>query len=146
MFTRRSLIADPSLCRDPWAKDKNTLHDWNIGLSHKNRKAQLSPTLYYPVLGEPKSLLKAGEAITYTSRYHLGTGDWFQAIKHAAYDVYQLKSALALRQSKQSLTSRIQQMHHYLSDPQTSLWNIEEFQGRKIGAQSYLGGGRLLQQ
>lgn len=135
-----ALIPDPSLCRDPWANDKNSHHDWNIGLSHKNRKAQLSPTLYYPVLGEPKSLLKAGEEITYTSRYHLGTGDWFQAIKHAAYDVYQLKSALALRQSKQSLTSRIQQMHHYLTDPQTSLWNIEEFQGRKIGAQSYLGG------
>lgn len=135
-----ALIADPSLCRDPWAKDKNTLHDWNIGLSHKNRRAQLSPTLYYPVLGEPKSLLKAGEEITYTSRYHLGAGDWFQAIKHAAYDVYQLKSALALRQSKQSLTSRIQHMHHYLTDPKTSLWNIEEFQGRKIGAQSYLGG------
>jgi hypothetical protein len=135
-----ALIADPSLCRDPWANDKNTHHDWNIGLSHKNRKAKLSPTLYYPVLGEPRSLLKAGDAITFTSRFHLGTGDWFQAIKHAVYDVYQLKSALALRQSKQSLSSRIQQLHHYLTDPQTSLWNVEEFQGKKIGAQSYLGG------
>jgi hypothetical protein len=135
-----ALIADPSLCRNPWNNDKNTHHDWNIGLSHKNRKAKLSPTLYYPVLGEPRSLLKAGDAITFTSRFHLGTGDWFQAIKHAVYDVYQLKSALALRQSKQSLISRIQQMHHYLTDPQTSLWNVEEFQGKKIGAQSYLGG------
>ena len=31
-------------------------------------------------------------------------------------------------------------MHHYLTDPKTSLWNIEEFEGKKIGAQSYLGG------
>jgi hypothetical protein len=135
-----ALIVDPRLCRDPWAEDKNTHQDWNIGISHKNRRALLSPTQYYPVLGEPKSQLKAGEDISYTARYHLGTGGWFQAIQHAAYEVYQLKSALALRQSKQSLSSRIQQMHHYLTDPQTSMWNIEEFQGRKIGAQSYLGG------
>ncbi len=135
-----AVIADPTLCRDPWAKDKNTHQDWFIGLSHKNRKAQLSPTLYHPVLGEPQSALQEGAAVSHTARYNLSGGDWFKAINHAAYDVYQLKAGLALRQSQQSLTSRIQQMHHYLTDPKTSLWNIEEFQGLKIGAQSYLGG------
>ena len=135
-----SVIPDPAFCRDPWAKDKLTLHDWNIGISHKNRKAQLAPTLYYPILGEPKSDLKAGETVTFTFRYSLLGSDWFSMVNHAAYDIYQLKQTLELRQSKQSLTDRIQKMHHYLTNPKTSLWNIEEYKGLKIGAQSYLGG------
>jgi hypothetical protein len=135
-----SVIPEPGLARDPWANDKITQLDWNIGLSHMNRKAQLTPTLYYPVLGEPKSALKPGETITYTFRYSLTDGDWFKALNHTVYDIYQFKESLALRQSKQSLTDRIDKMHHYLTDPKTSLWNVEEFEGKKIGAQSYLGG------
>ncbi len=135
-----SVIPEPGLARDPWAVNKSTQTDWTIGLSHMNRKAQLSPTLYYPVLGEPKSSLHSGESISYTFRYSLTDGDWFKALKHAVYDIYRFKETLALRQSKQSLTNRIEKMHRYLTDPQTSLWNIEEFEGKKLGAQSYLGG------
>lgn len=135
-----SVIPEPGLARDPWANDKITQIDWNIGLSHMNRKAQLTPTLYYPVLGEPKSALKSGNAISYTFRYSLTDGDWFKALNHAVYDVYRFKESLALRQSKQSLTNRIQKMHHYLTDAKTSMWNMEEFEGMTIGAQSYLGG------
>ncbi|WP_080241296.1 glycoside hydrolase family protein [Spirosoma rigui] len=135
-----SVIPEPGLSRDPWAEDKSTQIDWEIGLSHMNRKAQLSPTLYYPVLGEPKSSLQPGQTISYTFRYSLTDGDWFKALNHAVYDVYQFRETLALRQSTQSLTDRISKMHHYLTDPKTSLWNIEEFEGKKLGAQSYLGG------
>ena len=135
-----SVIPDPSLGRDPWANDHSTQTDWSVGLSHKNRRADLSPTLYYPVLGESKSALKPGDVVRYTFRYSLITADWFAAINHAVYDVYRFGESLALRQSKQSLTSRVEQMHHYLTDPKTSLWNVEEFEGRRIGAQSYLGG------
>lgn len=135
-----SVIPDPGLARDPWAKDKITQTDWQLGLSHMNRKGQLSPTLYYPVLGEPKSELNAGEELSYSFRYSLIAGDWFQAIKHTANDIYKFHETLSLRQSKQALTDRIEKMHHYLTDPKTSLWNIEEFEGKQIGAQSYLGG------
>ncbi|GAB3010838.1 glycoside hydrolase family protein [Spirosoma pulveris] len=135
-----AVIPEPGLSRDPWAVDKSTQIDWEIGLSHMNRKAQLSPTLYYPVLGEPKSSLQPGESISYTFRYSLTDGDWFKTLNHAVYDIYQFRETLALRQSTQSLTERIQKMHHYLTDPKTSLWNIEEFDGKKLGAQSYLGG------
>ncbi|MBC7922803.1 MAG: glycerophosphoryl diester phosphodiesterase [Ferruginibacter sp.] len=135
-----SVIPDPALGRNPWASDHLTQTDWFIGLSHKNRRADLSPTLYYPVLGEPKSALKPGEVVRYTFRYSLTDGDWFAAINHAVYGVYRFRESLALRQSKQSLTRRVEQMQHYLTDPKTSLWNVEEFEGRKIGAQSYLGG------
>lgn len=135
-----AVIPEPGLARDPWAYDKITQTIWNIGLSHMNRKAQLSPTLYYPILGEPKSALKPGETLTYTFRYSLTDGDWFKTLNHAVYDIYRFKETLALRESKQSLTNRIEHMHHYLTDPKTSMWNIEEFDGQKIGAQSYLGG------
>ncbi|MBD2703143.1 glycerophosphoryl diester phosphodiesterase [Spirosoma sp. BT702] len=135
-----SVIPEPGLSRDPWANDKITQTDWQLGLSHMNRKAQLSPTLYYPVLGEEKSAMKAGETVSYTFRYSLTDGDWFKALNHAVYDVYKFKESLSIRQNKQSLTDRIQKMHHYLIDPKTSLWNVEEFDGKKIGAQSYLGG------
>ena len=135
-----SVIPEPGLARDPWAKDKFTQIDWFIGLSHMNRKAQLSPTLYYPVLGEDKSERNEGEEISYAFRYSLIADDWFKAVNHAAYDIYKFKETLPLRQSKQSLTSRIENMHHYLTDPKTSLWNIEEYKGKQIGAQSYLGG------
>ncbi len=135
-----AVIPDPGLARDPWATDHNTQTDWQIGLSHMNRRAGLSPTLYYPVLGESQSALKPGETIRYSFRYSLTHGDWFQTLNHAVYDVYRFGDGLALRQNKQSLTSRIRNMHHYLTDPKTSLWNIEEYEGQKIGAQSYLGG------
>lgn len=135
-----SAIPEPGLARDPWEKDKITQVQWNIGLSHKNRKSELTPTLYFPILGEPKSLLKEGDQVNYTFRYSLTNGDWFKALNHTVYDIYQFKESLALRKSKQSLTDRIEQMHHYLTDPATSMWNVEEFQNLKIGAQSYLGG------
>ena len=135
-----SVIPEPGLARDPWAKDKITQTDWFIGLSHMDRKSQLSPTLYYPVLGEEKSEREMSQDISYGFRYSLISGDWFQALNHAIYDVYQFKEGLALRQSTQSLSDRIEKMHHYLIDPKTSLWNIEEYKGKQIGAQSYLGG------
>jgi hypothetical protein len=135
-----SVIPEPGLARDPWAKDKITQTDWFIGLSHMNRKSQLTPTLYYPVLGEDKSEREAGEQISYAFRYSLIARDWFQALNHAIYDIYRFKDGLALRQSTQSLSDRVEKMHHYLTDPKTSLWNIEEYKGKQIGAQSYLGG------
>jgi hypothetical protein len=135
-----SVIPEPGLARDPWAKDKITQTDWHIGLSHMNRKAQLSPTLYYPVLGEYQSEMNTGEELSYSFRYSIIAGDWFEAVKHAANDIYKFHETLNLRQSGQSLTDRIEKMHHYLTDPKTSLWNIEEFEGKQIGAQSYLGG------
>ena len=135
-----AVIPEPGLARDPWLTDKITQTDWNLGLSHMNRRAQLSPTLYYPVLGEPKSALQPGQTVRYSFRYSLTDGDWFTALNHAVYDVYQFNESLAMRQSKQSLTSRVEQMHHYLTDPVTSLWNVEDYQGLKIGGQSYFGG------
>lgn len=135
-----SVIPEPGLSRDPWATDHSTQTDWQLGLSHRNRRAQLTPTLYYPVLGEPKSLLKPGGVIRYSFRYSLTDGNWFAALNHAVYDVYRFGESLALREARQSLSSRVMQMRRYLTDPVTSFWNVEDYQGLKIGGQSYLGG------
>ena len=135
-----SVIPEPGLARDPWEKDKITQVDWSLGLSHKNRRSELSPTIYYPVLGEPKSALKPGDKISFNFRYSVTDGDWFKALNHAVYDIYRFGESVAIRQSSQSLTSRIENMHTYLTDPVTSMWNVKEFNNMKIGAQSYLGG------
>ena len=64
-----SVVPEPGLARDPWAKDQITQIDWHLGISHMNRKAQLSPTLYYPVLGEEKSEMEAGQSVSFSVRY-----------------------------------------------------------------------------
>lgn len=135
-----AVIADPGLGRDPWEKDGITQTDWHIGLSHMNRKSQLSPTLYYPVLGEPQSRLEQGDQLSFHFRISLHDKDWFETLNHAAYDIYDFENGLKLRKNKQSLSSRVGTMHGYLTDPATSLWRVEEFEDKRIGAQAYLGG------
>ena len=133
-------IPDPGLGRDPWIKDKITHSDWNIGLSHMNRTGQLSPTIYYPILGRETSHLEPGVQISYALQLSITNTDWFEMLNHAVYDVYQFDAGLAQRKNKESLSSRVESMHDYLMDPVTSLWRVEDFEGKKIGAQSYLGG------
>lgn len=135
-----AIIANPDLGRDPWADDKNTHTDWNLGLSHKNRKSELTPTIYFPVLGEKGSELKSGESLKFGFRFSLSEKDWFETLNHVVYDVFEFKKGLELRKNKQSLSSRLNDMYGYLTDPVTSLWRVEEFENREIGAQAYNGG------
>jgi hypothetical protein len=135
-----AVIADPVLGRNPWEKDKMTHERWQLGLSHMNRKGQLSPTLYYPVLGQPLSKLSEGDQISFSFRFSLHDKDWFETLKHAVYDIYDFEERLKLRKNTQSLSTRVEMMHAYLTDPVTSLWRVEEFEGKQIGAQAYLGG------
>jgi hypothetical protein len=135
-----AIIANPDLGRDPWEDDKNTHTDWNLGLSHKNRKSELTPSIYFPVLGEKGSELKSGESVRFGFRFSLSEKDWFETLNHVVYDVFDFKKGLELRKNKQSLSSRLNDMYGYLTDPATSLWRVEDFENRKIGAQAYNGG------
>lgn len=135
-----AVIPAPGLARDPWQNDRRTHHDWHVGISHMNRKAQLSPTLYSPVLGEPHSRMKAGDTLQYEFRFSVRKGNWYDNLVHAIKDVYQFGDGLALRSNEQSLSDRIRKMHRYLTDTKTSMWQVEQFEGVRIGAQSYLGG------
>ncbi len=133
-------MPEPGYAFDPWASDHYTHGKWQVGVSHMSRKAALTPTVYYPILGQGGSLLATGDTLTFKFRYSLHHADWYETLKHVINGVYRFKEGLALRKNRQSLTSRVAAMHHYLTDPKTSMWNIESFQGLKIGGQSYLGG------
>jgi hypothetical protein len=135
-----AVIPDPSVGRNPWEKDKSSHTEWKVGLSLMNRKSQLSPTIYHPVLGEKGSYLKKGESTSFTFRYTLQVADWYEVFKHAVNDVYRFKDFLSLKQTAQSLTDRISAMHTYLMDAKTSMWKTEQYKGLTIGAQAYLGG------
>lgn len=135
-----AVIPAPGTGRDPWEKDEKTQRDWQLGLSLMNRKAQLTPTAYHPVLGEKGSLMKAGDTRTFTFRYTVQAADWFTVYKHAVNDVYDFENFLGLKQTQQSLTERVLAMHKYVVDDETSLWRKEEYQGVTLGAQAYLGG------
>ena len=135
-----ALISNPELGRDPWKKDQLTHYDWNVGLSHMNRNSELTPSLYYPVLGQYESERKKGESVEFGFRFSLSDRDWFETLNHAVYNVFEFEKGLRLRKNSQSLSSRLNDMFGYLTDPVTSLWRIENFEGVKIGAQAYLGG------
>ncbi|WP_257668898.1 glycoside hydrolase family 97 catalytic domain-containing protein [Parapedobacter tibetensis] len=133
-------VAEPGTGRDPWKSDKNTHDEWLLGLSLMNRKGQLSPTLYHPVLGEEKSWLEAGERISWKFRFSVQHADWFQVYKHVVNDVYGFDHFLSLKDPKESLTDRILHMRNYSVDDETSKWMLKEYQGDTLGAQAYLGG------
>ncbi|MBO9633044.1 MAG: glycerophosphoryl diester phosphodiesterase [Chitinophagaceae bacterium] len=135
-----AVIPDPGQGRDPWEKNEKTNSDWLLGLSVMNRKAELMPTVYHPVLGEKNSWLNAGDSLVFHFRYSIRASNWYPVLKHAIEDVYRFNDFLALKQTKQSLTSRLLGMHRYLVNDTLSKWRIDEYKGVKIGAQDYLGG------
>jgi hypothetical protein len=138
--TSYATIAAPGTGRDPWASDKKTLSDWQLGLSVMDRSAHLTPVLYHPVLGEKGSYLQAGETVSFSFRYTIQQAGWHKVFSHAAQDIYRFSDFLALKQTKRSLTDRIFAMQHYVASDSTSKWRVEDYKGIKIGAQDYLGG------
>jgi len=135
-----AVIPAPGMARDPWEQNANTHSVWTLGLSLMNRKAQLTPTAYHPVLGEKGSYLGQGEKVSFSFRYTLQRANWYTVYKHAVNKVYRFADFIGLKQTHQSLTSRILAMQQYLHNDSISMWRVEEFNNRKIGAQAYLGG------
>lgn len=136
------VIPDAGQDRNPYSDSKNE-HNilWKVALSHMNRKSELSPTAYHPVLGEDGSYVKKNETITFNLRYTLQNTDWYSVYKHAIYDVYQLKKTLKLKQTKQSLSERLLSLYEYVCNDSTSKWRVANFENNlKIGAQDYAGG------
>ncbi|MBP1541351.1 MAG: glycerophosphoryl diester phosphodiesterase [Prevotella sp.] len=135
-----AVIAEPGTGRDPWEFDKRTHQKWLLGLSLMNRQAELTPTLYHPVLGEEGSYLAKGQQLTFRCRYSLATDNWYERFTHIVNDVYRFSETLSLRQNKASLTSRLYRIYDYLLNDSTSMWRNADYQGLTIGAQDYLGG------
>lgn len=135
-----AVTAAPGTARDPWEGKAKTQTVWRLGLSLMNRKGELTPTLYHPVLGQEGSFLQRGQSATFSFRYTLQDAGWYQVYKHAVNDIYRFPDFLELKSTKRSLTDRILAMHRYVTNDSTSLWRTEDFNNMKIGAQAYLGG------
>jgi hypothetical protein len=135
-----AIIPEPGQDRNPYAKDESThAKHWNIALSHMNRDAQLIPTAYHPVLGENNSFLKEGETMAFHVRITLQAAGWYAVYKHAIYDIYKLSSSFELKTNKHALTDRLFKLYDYVLDDNVALWRKEEYGGREITGQSYLG-------
>ncbi len=134
-----AVTAEPGTAAEPWGDDHDTRQRWQLGLSHMTRAGELSPTLYHPVLGQADSHLAAGERRSFLFRYTVRAGDWFEVNRHVIQSIYRFADGLALREPSQSLTDRVRAQHRYLTDDQTSLWRVEEFEGVRLGAQIYRG-------
>jgi hypothetical protein len=104
-----------------------------------NPQAKISPTLYYPVLGQEKSFMKQGDELTFEYRYIISRGDWYDVFKQAVYDVFEFDKHKII-ENKQPLIGRVFQMYKYLTDTKTSRFRIMDCEQSRIGAQDYLGG------
>lgn len=135
-----AVIPEPGTGRDPWASDTKTQGSWNVGLSVLNRKGNMMPTAYHPVLGQANSYLAKGESVSFSFRYTIMSEDWFTVMKHAANDIYQFKEVLALKKTATSLTDRVFKMTKYVTDDSLSMWQLSPYKNMEIGAQKYLGG------
>jgi hypothetical protein len=135
-----AVIPEPGTGRDPWLFDKKTQGTWNIGLSVLNRRGNLMPTIYHPVLGQEKSYLAKNDSVTFSFRYTIKADDWFTVMKHAANDVYRFKDVLKLKKTASSLTDRVFRMANYIDDDSLSMWQLAQYKNLEIGAQRYLGG------
>lgn len=125
--------------RLPHDEIKNTHLNWNIGLGVMNPQFEISPTLYYPVLGQEKSFMQKGDSIIFEYRYIVSQGDWYDVFKQCVYKIFEFdKQKIAT--NNQSLISRVFQMYKYLTNTKTSRFRIATYEDIQIGAQDYLGG------
>ncbi|WP_316841257.1 glycerophosphoryl diester phosphodiesterase [Pedobacter gandavensis] len=135
-----AVIPEPGTGRDPWAFDAKTQGNWNVGLSVLNRKGNMMPTVYHPVLGQENSYLAKNDSVSFSFRYTIMAEDWFEVMKHAANDVYKFKEILTLKKTATSLTDRVLRMANYVTDDSLSMWQVSPYKNMDIGAQKYLGG------
>lgn len=135
-----AVTAEPGTGRDPWLYDSDTHKEWLLGLSAMNRQGKLMPTLYHPVLGQKHSYLKEGDSIVFRFRYTIKEDDWYNVYKHVVRDIYRFNDFLALKQTRESLSIRLERLFQYVRDDSTSKWRTFDYHNREIGAQEYLGG------
>lgn len=125
--------------RKPHDATQSTHFDWNVGYAMMNRRNDLTPSLWYPVLGQPKSFLKADENIRFEYRYIVSSQDWYTVYREAVYDVFDFEKTREVT-NRQSLIDRVLKMYRYLADVKTSRFRQAECEDLMIGAQDYMGG------
>lgn len=135
-----AMIPDGTYTRDEYLGATRTHGKlWRCGLSHMNRQAELTPTLYYPVLGEDRSLMEGGDSVQFVYRVAMSDKGWYDLHQHTIYDLYGLKKSMALRKTTMPLYKRMEAIWDYVVNDSLSLWRTADYRGVTIGAQAYLG-------
>ncbi|MEJ1971000.1 MAG: hypothetical protein WDM96_00265 [Lacunisphaera sp.] len=124
---------EPGTAADPWPGDSMDRDTKQVGISLMDRHMRLGPVLYYPIHGERKSYLKAGESVELAFRFILAKSDWFPVYKSVAEDMYHFSDLLPLQQSEQSLAERVERMQTMLVNPQEACWNTLTLDNTEIG-------------
>ncbi|MDD4426968.1 MAG: hypothetical protein PHG64_01015 [Paludibacter sp.] len=125
--------------RKPFINGINKHHDWNVGYSFMNERKELTPLLYYPVLGTPQSLLKKNEKINFSFHIIISKEDWYDVYQKTIYDIYDFDEMRNL-QNKTSLSDRVMKIYKYMRNEGPSLFRKAEFENMTISAQDYRGG------
>src|ERR1700687_682765 len=65
-----------------------TFANSRFGVLVRNEKGQAQPMLFAPVLGTTDSHMIAGTPYQFRARFVIQPGDWFEAFRHVARDIY----------------------------------------------------------
>ncbi len=124
--------------RKAFTKGENTHHNWNVGYAFMNDKKELSPKLYYPILGMPNSYCRAGDSLQFSFQYILSKEDWYSVYKQAIYEVFDFGTMRKLR-NKLSLSERVLRMYRYMTE-NPDLFRKVNTGELEMAAQDYNGG------
>ncbi|KAL1898454.1 hypothetical protein Sste5346_003357 [Sporothrix stenoceras] len=137
--TTFSTIAHPSLARDPFADNSTaTQQQWNVGMSLRGPTGTLSPTAYYPVLGQAHSQLAKGASITARFYYSVTPGNetqWYEVSRFVSQEVYPLDLYDSMAVNTDSFSDRIHRIHDFVTSS-ASKWHLWTYEGLEMGAES----------
>lgn len=137
--TTFATIAHPSLARDPFADNSTaTQQQWNVGMSLRGPTGTLSPTAYYPVLGQAHSQLAKGASITARFYYSVTPGNttqWYEVSRFVSQEVYPLDLYDDKAVNTDSFSDRIHRIHDFVTSA-ASKWHLWTYEGLQMGAES----------
>jgi hypothetical protein len=130
-----AVVADPSLARDPWESTESTQSVWQVGMSLRNLNGSLSPTGVYPILGQTRSNLIAGDTVTARFLFLISEDGWFETSKQVTQEIYPLQNLIERHENLDSLSHRMERVRNFLVTP-ASEWHLWEYDGLILGAES----------
>ncbi|CEL11110.1 hypothetical protein ASPCAL14216 [Aspergillus calidoustus] len=135
-----AVVPDPSLARDPNpSTDTSAQAQWNVGLGLRSRNGTLSPTAYYPVLGQAQSKMTGGESSVSATFLYFVSGDpdvtWYEVNKLVHSEIYPISEYDKRAKNIVSLRERLNRIHDFIVTP-ASKWHLWSYQNLTLGAES----------
>ncbi|CAK7212644.1 hypothetical protein SEUCBS140593_001572 [Sporothrix eucalyptigena] len=137
--TTFATVAHPSLARDPYNNFAVANQEqWNVGMSLRGPTGTLSPTAYYPVLGQANSQVAAGTNVTARFLYSVRPGNttqWYEVSKFVSQEIYPLDLYDSRAVNTDSFSDRIHRIHDFVTSS-SSKWHLWTYEGLTMGAES----------